>query len=39
MKENNVSGFDFGEIATINIKKVNINLSVTRFALFGRIPL
>lgn len=38
-EKENISGFDFGGIATINIKKVNINLAVTRFALFGGISL
>lgn len=36
-EKENVSGLDFGGIATINIKKLNINLAITKYALFGGI--
>lgn len=38
-EKNNVSGFDFGGVTTINIKKININIAITKFALFGGIAM
>lgn len=32
-----VSGFDFGGIITINIKRLDINLALTKYAMFGGI--
>lgn len=34
-----ISGLDFGGIVTINIKKININLAITKYTLFGGIAI
>ncbi|NDV84890.1 hypothetical protein [Bacteroides sp. 51] len=34
-----ISGLDFGGAAVINIKKVNINLALTKYAMFGGVAI
>ena len=38
-EKKSVSGLDFGGIAVINIKKVNINLAFTKYSILGGIAL
>lgn len=37
--EETVSGLDFGGVAVINIKMVNINLALTKYAVFGGVAI